>query len=402
MSSKDTITKTYMKDNAIFADAFNFYIYHGEQVIKPDDLHELDTAESVIFTSDENDSKSSGSNSSNSDSSDSNSSGSRHTDSTHQRYRDILKSAVIKQHGDTIYAVLGIENQSDIHYAMPVRNLIYDGLQYSRQLRDTAALHRAKGTHLSRQEYLSGFRKEDKLTPVITLVLYFGIDKWDGAKSIHEMLSTKDPKLLKYVQDYHINLIEPASIEPDELDRFSTSLREVLGYIKYANDKDKLLSFVTAKPDKLIDAEAARVINTMTKTHIDIPDDAKEVNMCKAIEDLINDSKAEGITLGRNEGFSQGINKGRAEGIALGRNEGIALGRNEGIALGRDEGIALGISKGIAEGISRGRSEGITEGIAIGKINLMSELVNDNLLSIKDAAARVGMTEDAFAAMLRR
>ena len=80
--------------------------------------------------------------------------------------------------------------------------------------------------------------------------------------------------------------------------------------------------------------------------------------MCKAIEDLINDSKAEGITLGRNEG--------------------------------------------IAEGISRGRSEGITEGIAIGKINLMSELVNDNLLSIKDAAARVGMTEDAFTAMLRR
>ena len=90
-------------------------------------------------------------------------------------------------------------------------------------------------------------------------MLYFGIDKWDGAKSIHEMLSTKDPELLKYVQDYRINLIEPAGIEPDELDRFSTSLREVLGYIKYANDKDKLLSFVTAKPDKLIDIEAANV-----------------------------------------------------------------------------------------------------------------------------------------------
>ena len=254
MSSKDTITKTYMKDNAIFADAFNFYIYHGEQVIKPDDLHELDTVESVIFASDENDSNSSVSNSS-----DSNSSVSRRQDSTHQKYRDILKSAVIKQHGDTIYAVLGIENQSNIHYAMPVRNLIYDGLQYSRQIHSTAAKHRAKGTHLTHQEYISGFRKEDKLTPVITLVLYFGVDKWDGARSIHEMLDAKDPVLLKYVQDYRINLIEPAGIEPDELDRFSTSLREVLGYIKYANDKDKLLSFVTAKPDKLIDIEAANV-----------------------------------------------------------------------------------------------------------------------------------------------
>ena len=377
MSSKDTITKTYMKDNAIFADAFNFYIYHGEQVIKPDDLHELDPVESVIFTSDENDSNSSDLNSSGSYSS-----GSRHTDSTHQRYRDILKSAVIKQHGDTIYAVLGIENQSDIHYAMPVRNFVYDAMQYARQVDNTSSHIKEKGTHLSHHEYLSGFRKEDKLTPVITLVLYFGIDKWDGAKSIHEMLDTKDPELLKYVQDYRINLIEPAGIEPDELDRFSTSLREVLGYIKYANDKDKLLSFVTARPDQVIDVEAARVINTMTKTHIDIPDDAKEINMCKAIEDLINDSKAEGITLGKNEGFAQGINKGRAEGITLGRNEGIALGRSE----------------GIAEGINIGRSEGI----AMGKIDIMSGLVKDNYITIKDAAARLDMTEEAFAAILRK
>ena len=90
---------------------------------------------------------------------------------------------------------------------------------------------------------------------------------------------TKDPELLKYVQDYRINLIEPAGIEPQELDKFSTSLREVLGYIKYANDKDKLVSFITANPDTVIDANAARVINAMTKTYIDIPDAAARVNM---------------------------------------------------------------------------------------------------------------------------
>ena len=92
----------------------------------------------------------------------------------------------------------------------------------------------------------------------------------------------------------------------------------------------------------------------MTKTHLDIPDDAKEVNMCKAIEDLINDSKAEGM----------------AEGISQGRNEGIA------------------------EGVTKGRHEGIIE--------TLTGLVNDNLLSIRDAAARVNMTEEAFTAMLRK
>ena len=68
--------------------------------------------------------------------------------------------------------------------------------------------------------------------------------------------------------------------------------------------------------------------------------------MCKAIEDLINDSKAEGM----------------------------------------------------AEGISKGRNEGRHEGY----LDAIVGLVRDNLLSIKDAAARVGMTEDAFEAFLRK
>ena len=47
---------------------------------------------------------------------------------------------------------------------MPVRNIIYDALQYGKQVADIAAKHRAsdgdsKGH--SRGEYLSGFYKED-------------------------------------------------------------------------------------------------------------------------------------------------------------------------------------------------------------------------------------------------
>ena len=43
MASKDSTTKKYMSDNEVFADAFNFYIYGGEQVIKSDQLRILDT-----------------------------------------------------------------------------------------------------------------------------------------------------------------------------------------------------------------------------------------------------------------------------------------------------------------------------------------------------------------------
>ena len=53
-----------------------------------------------------------------------------------------LKFAVIKQDERTSYVLLGIENQTDVHYAMPVRNAIYDALQYGRQVADIAAGHR--------------------------------------------------------------------------------------------------------------------------------------------------------------------------------------------------------------------------------------------------------------------
>ena len=43
MSDKDSVTKQYMQDNNIFADAFNFFLYDGEQVIKPEQLRPLDT-----------------------------------------------------------------------------------------------------------------------------------------------------------------------------------------------------------------------------------------------------------------------------------------------------------------------------------------------------------------------
>ena len=48
MADKDTITKDYMQDSATFADAFNFLIYGGKQVIKPEQLRPLDTTSIVL------------------------------------------------------------------------------------------------------------------------------------------------------------------------------------------------------------------------------------------------------------------------------------------------------------------------------------------------------------------
>lgn len=146
----------------------------------------------------------------------------------------------------------------------------------------------------SRGEYLSRFYKEDKITPVITLVLHFGANEWDGPLSLHEMMAVKNKNLLNFVQDYQIHLIDPAKLSAEDLERFSSSLREVIGYIKYSKDKKRLSEFLTDNPRMLIEANAARVIKAVTNTPLDIPEGAEVIDVCKAVEEMMNESEERG------------------------------------------------------------------------------------------------------------
>lgn len=79
-------------------------------------------------------------------------------------------------------------------------------------------------------------------------MLHFGANEWDGPLSLHEMMAVQDPALLHFVQDYQIHLIDPAKLSAEDLGRFSSSLREVIGYIKYSKDKERLSEFLTDNP----------------------------------------------------------------------------------------------------------------------------------------------------------
>ena len=100
--------------------------------------------------------------------------------------------------------------------------------------------------------------------------------------------------LLNFVQDYQIHLIDPAKLSAEDLDRFSSSLREVIGYIKYSKDKKRLSEFLTDNPRMLIEANAARVIKAVTNTPLDIPEGAEVIDVCKAVEEMMNESEERG------------------------------------------------------------------------------------------------------------
>ena len=155
----------------------NFFMYDGRQVILPEQLHSLDAAEIAIpYMAD----------------------GKGYPI---QKFRDNLKYLAAMQDEHTAYLLLGTENQSEIHYAIPVKTMVYDSLQYASQVDAVGRRFRrhlkageGHGYKISPGEFLSGFRREDKLLPVITLVIYFGPEKWDAPIGLHDMIEITNPK----------------------------------------------------------------------------------------------------------------------------------------------------------------------------------------------------------------
>ena len=285
-NEKDTLTKAFMERPDIFSDAFNFLIYDGEQVIKPEELREMDTtAIALPFGADG-------------------------AQVPVQRYRDVFRKWVIKRDDDAAYLLLGVENQSDIHYAMPVRNMLYDALQYSAQVSAAAKEQKnAKKTGKTNAgEYLSGFRRSDRLIPVITLVIYFGAKHWDAPMSLHDMLAVKKRSILKYTADYRINLISPEALTSDDAKKLRSDLKEVMLFVKYSQDKDKLRELVEQDEKfRALEFDTARVIKAVTGTNITIEEGERSINMCKAIQDIRLEGYEEGIEQGIEQGIERGI-----------------------------------------------------------------------------------------------
>ena len=177
----DTILKNYWNDNEQFADFFNAVLFEGRQVIKPDDLEDMDTEESSVLE--------------------------------HRDYAESIKASrdnikICKRSNDygVNLVMLGMESQEHIHYAMPLRVMGYDYGVYKKQYDQNARKYKTSDG-MEQDEYLSRMKKADKFTPVITVVVYYGQKPWDGAASLHGMLDIPD-EMKQFINDYKMILVE--------------------------------------------------------------------------------------------------------------------------------------------------------------------------------------------------
>ena len=142
---------------------------------------------------------------------------------------------------------------------------------------------------------MTGFYKNDRLLPVVTLTIFWGAEKWDGPLTLKEMYSVEDEAILQYTAGYKVNLIAPEQMSEEEIGRFHSSLKEVLLYIKYSKDKQELRRIMQEDPDfHSLDRQAAEVINVTTNSRLKYPEGKERVDMCLAIEEMIADSEARG------------------------------------------------------------------------------------------------------------
>ena len=206
-----------------------------------------------------------------------------------QKFRDILKLYTAKRDDRAIYLVLGIEAQSHIHYAMPVRNMLYDAMNYTEQVKAVADAHRKSGTKMTGDEFLSGFREEDRIMPVITLVVSFSPQPWDGPMSLHEMMGVMDERLLSFVPDYRLNLLSPERIDEPDFDKFRTGIGAVMQFIKH--QRDESMEWIAGeKRFEAVDRETASLIKTATGTDISLDEEGEMINMRNAWNDSLKEA----------------------------------------------------------------------------------------------------------------
>lgn len=284
VAKQDIPTKVYMNNNDVVADVFNYLIYGGRQVIRAESLESMDTQERAVI-------QISGS-----------------APETEDRFRDVMKQAVVKTGENVTYLIVGIENQENVHYAMPVRVGLYDMLRYTQQVSQTAEAHRKKEEWGTRAEFLSGFHREDRLKPVLTAVINFSGDPWDGPRSIYEMLEDVPPEIMELVQDYKIHLIDPAMLTESDCDeKFSTDFGKVMKLIGSINDPQKANKLIHDDPAyRRMRPSAAMVLKACVGIDTSSYEEKEEIDMA---------GKIDGFTeWARKEGMREGIREGRQEG----------------------------------------------------------------------------------------
>lgn len=140
-------------------------------------------------------------------------------------------------------------------------------------------------------EFLSGMKRTDKLSPVVTLTLYWGAGEWNGPRSLHEMLDA-EKHILNFVEDYRLNLIVPGDIK--DFGKFRTELGLALEFISLSEDKSALMKLRMDERYASVSRRTVHLLNVCAGAELSLEEEGGKINMCKGLEEWAKESKLEG------------------------------------------------------------------------------------------------------------
>lgn len=289
MGERNVVMNEFLSDRARFADLINAGIFKGRQIVKPEELTELDTSARRY-----------------------------EREGKKNRYYEYTRDQLKCWKCGNSQIVFGIEPEESVQYALPIKYLKYDSIQYQRNYRDIAKEHRKK-KDLSSEVFISQFTHADRLMPVITLGVYCGDRKWEAPRSLHEILDLEclPAGIKEYVEsccpDYPVNLLDINELVTSDI--FVTDLREVFGFLMRKDNKEELKRYVSENEYfRYMPEDAYHVITVlsgMKKLEIKKEDNQTEggVDMCNALEEMMQEARMEGMQLGRKQGIERGVLK---------------------------------------------------------------------------------------------
>ena len=246
---KDRAAKNFFSDPKIFSEFVNLSLFNGEERIKAEDLREIDPVNSTVFTKNK----------------------------SLEVLVDNLYDSTVKESDENVYAIIGLESQAYSDKHMVIRAGIASLLIYDNQIANT--------------------KEGEKLKPVYIIVFNMLDRKWSNATDLRKLLSDEAINVFGYPlvnSGYYV--LDPHELKGEKLNKISKPLKLVLNIIKNQGDKKALLSYINSEEAfKNIDDKTSKLLETIMK--VDIPNDGG-YNMCKAIEDIKNDGKLEGLLEG--------------------------------------------------------------------------------------------------------
>ncbi len=259
MGQIDIASKDMMENNRYFADAANYFLNDGERVFRPEQLNEMNGNQIVVLQQD----------------------GGETIPAGNQRFRDVVKSVCINGKYSEILCITGFENQSSVNRAMPVRDMLYDSLSYTQQIKDMAD---------PKSVLLSSMPEDRYLIPVITIVINMSSKPWDQPLNLYELIDPERREYLRFIPDYKINLIDPHIMTEEDFDKFETNLGDVLRLVKLSEDKRELTKVIKKHKEKYsnIDEVAKNFLEVFTKRPL-IKNNEGGYDMYQAFDEINRD-----------------------------------------------------------------------------------------------------------------